>query len=247
MIRGNLLKKLSIKISKIFSLYSLIISIIGLGIISFLTFNQSISKIALPFQRQIIGLIFASICSLGIIAGISPKRCSQRIHSRIPKKEQITLKDERIKGHHPVCENFSNHVVKFGKRTYCIGCIGMVTGAIISLVGSIFYFFTDSHFGNFNVIIFLLGFLEILYGLTFFSLINVGKITRFFSNVIYVIGAFFLLVGIDGITNNFLLEFYLIIVIIFWIIARITLSQYKHRKICDICALGSCIFNEKEN
>ena len=161
------MKKLSIKNSKIFSVYSLIISIIGLGIIAFLTFDQSISKIALPFQRQIIGLIFASICSLGIIAGISPKRCSQRIHSRIPKKEQINLKVERIKGHHPACENFSNHVVKFGKRTYCIGCIGMVTGAIISLIGSIFYFFTDFYLGNFNVIIFLLGFLGILYGLTF--------------------------------------------------------------------------------
>ena len=237
------MNKLSIKNSKFFSLYSLIISIIGLCIIVFLTFNHSISKIVLPFQRQIIGLIFGLICLLGIVAGFSPKRCPRKIHLKNPEKGKFGLKDERIKGHHPTCENFSNHVVRIGKRTYCIGCIGMVTGAIISLIGSAFYFFTDSYFGDLNIIIFFLGFLGILCSLIIFSLINVGKTIRFFSNAIYVIGAFFLLVGIDGITNNFLLEFYLIIIIIFWIITRITLSQYKHRKICNRCTLGSCIFN----
>jgi hypothetical protein len=184
---------------------------------------------------------------MGIIAGISPKKCFRKIHLRIPKKEKMVLVDEKIKGHHPMCENYSVHVLKLGKSYHCIGCIGMVTGAIISMIGSSLFFFLDYRLGNFDITVFFAGFLGVLYGLIIFNLDNVGKIVRFFSNAMYVVGAFLLLIGIDGMTSNFLLEIYLIIIIIFWIMTRITLSQYKHKKICAACQFGSCIFNEKKS
>ena len=233
-----------------FGLASLVyigISLSGLCLLAVLTFNVPASGASFAWQRQMIGSIFGSICILGVIAGISPSRCSQMTHSRtvrkIPYNKNSSNSEETtmtLKGHHPTCGNFSSHVLQFRAKTYCAGCMGLVTGAIISLFGSLLYFFCGMRAGEVGVLIFWLGFVGVACGLLQYNLSVNRSTVHAFLNVVFVLGAFLLLVGVSEISGNVVVDFYLLISIVYWIIVRITLSQLEHRKICFSCGLKSC-------
>ena len=200
-----------------------------------------------PFQKQIVGSIFGVICLFGILAGILPSRCLGFLHFKSQKKssykiEENNTKESGFSGHHPTCGNFSTHILNFDKKTYCIGCTGMVIGAIISLIGSFLYFFIGFQVGAADVILFWLGFSGIVFGLLQYSLFNLRNKTGYLlTNIIFTSGAFLLLVGVCEITGNIAVESYLLILIIFWITTRIALSNHRHRKICVACNLKSCV------
>ncbi len=238
--------------SDILSLYFIGISFFGLYLLCVLTFYTPISTINFPLKRQLIGSIFGAICISGIIAGVSPSRCSWILHFKSQKKSshrtnQIeTGEITNFSGHHPICRNFSDHVFHLGNRTYCAGCTGMVLGATISLIGSFLYFFCGFHLGEVDAIIFWLGFIGVIFGLLQNNLLNLKSgVNRLFLNTIFVFGAFLLLIGINEITDNLVIEFYLLIIIAYWIMTRIFLSQRKHRKVCDSCSLKSCARSHK--
>lgn len=229
------------------SLFFIGLSLIGLTVLAVSTFTASISIINFDMQKQLIGSIFASICILGIILGIFPSRCSRILHFRTKsdKKEQNESETTTIGfvGHHPICGNFSAHILRFGSKTYCAGCTGLVLGAIISLLGISSYSFLDYDFGGNAALVFWVGFIAVVCGLLQYHLPdgNMGSIHLLF-NVTFVLGALFLLIGIHEITRNFILEVYSLVLIVYWIMARIMTSQMKHRKICETCSLKSCSY-----
>lgn len=191
------------------------------------------------------------ICLLGIIAGVSPSRCSRthrhfkRNHYNRHEEKNQTENGEtmiRVEGHHPSCENFSTHILSLGGKLYCTGCTGMVIGAIISLLASFLFLFAGFQIEVAETI-FWLGFSGVAFGLLqlLFNLRN--KISRLFLNIFFVLGAFFLLIGADEISGNFVLELYLLILIVYWIITRTLVSQWKHREVCSSCSLESCQFS----
>jgi len=221
----------------------------GLCLLAVLTSNIPIYAVKFPLQRQLTGSIFAAICLLGITAGVSPSRCSRMLHfKRSQNKNSYKTKKTstgeatiRFEGHHPTCGNFSAHVLKLGSKTYCAGCTGLVMGAIISLLGSFLYFFAGFHVGETGMPVFWLGFVGVACGLLQYNLFNVNRgAVHLFLNVIFVLGAFLLLIGLNQINGNFVLNFYLLILIVYWIITRIMLSQREHKNICATCGLKSC-------
>lgn len=215
-----------------------------------ITFKYPTSMIIFPFQRQLIGSFFALICLIGIMVGVFRSRCSQILHFRrrnkiFSKNNQINLQETRVnyKGHHPVCEKFNAHVLQIGEKKYCAGCTGLVIGAVLALFGCFLYFFLDFYVEESGMFVFWLGFTGVFCGLLQYHIFNrdSGSI-HFFLNVIFVMGAFLLLVGVNEITRNFFLEVYLLTSIIYWIIARIMLSQLEHKKICIACGLTPCSY-----
>ena len=225
------------------------ISLFGLCLLATLTFNIPISMMAPPLPKQLTGSIFGAICIMGIIVGISPSSCSRIIHFRkrntssYKTKPTITETTITFEGHHPTCGNFSVHVIRFGNKRYCAGCAGLVTGATMSLIGSLLYF-AGLHVGEAGMLIFWLGFIGVACGLLQYNLSNVNRgPVHFFLNVIFVLGAFLLLVGVNEISGSSFLGVYLLTLIVYWIMARITLSQLEHRKICATCNSKLCSFS----
>jgi hypothetical protein len=231
--------------------FYLAVSILGLGLLAILTFNRTVPKTYFPWQKPATGLIYSAICVLGIIAGLSPRRCSRVTHFKVANKSFLTTQkrfsDEEVtatfRGHHPTCGNFSSHVLLFGGRMFCAGCTGLVFGATLSLVGSALYFFGGLSFGEFCEIAFWMGFLGVIFGLLQYELPVSDSFLHFFLNVTFVLGAFFLLVEVNIASESFMLNLYLLLLIVYWILTRIELSRIEHRKKCFSCGSKPCNFS----
>ena len=186
-----------------------------------------------------------TICIIGILAGFLPSKCSEVMHilsrnKKSYKTEQTNSRATNFKfeGHHPTCGKFIPHILKFGNKTYCAGCSGLITGAIFSLIGSITYFFTGFGVGELKILIFWLGFVGVASSLLQYRIFAVKRGSIHFAvNVIFVMGAFLLLVGVNEINSNFILNLYLLILIGYWISTRIQLSRLEHKEICTTCDL----------
>jgi hypothetical protein len=154
------------------------------------------------------------------------------------------LKDKpAIRGHHYSCDSFSDHVLRVGGNIYCAGCTGLTTGAIIAILGGLVYFFFGVPFLS-EVAIFWAGFAGVFLGLVqhqFYRLFSIRNgFVRFSLNVVFVVGAFLLLVGANRITGDLSVDLYVICVILLWIFTRIVMSKGEHERICMQCDVETC-------
>lgn len=233
-----------------FAIISLSLSLIGLGLLPFILLSPP-PNLVIPWQNQLLGTAFTIICILGIIAAISPSHCSQYSKRKNRQELQITEKRSppvttnpiRKEGHHPTCDHYSNHVIRVRSRIYCAGCTGLATGAILAVLGSVLFFFGTLRF-IFPVMIYWLGWVFVAVGLLqhfIYRLIPVQRsVTRFLINVIFVVGAFFLLASVVQLTDSFILGTYLLVLILFWIFTRIIMSRRSHQRICAQCGTTDC-------
>jgi len=200
----------------------------------------------------VIGSVFGLICLLGIVAGIYPSRCSRLLHFQKKSQSKSVYDAEQggmgernatFEGHHPSCGNFSSHVFQLGDRKYCAGCTGLVIGAVVSLFGTLWFLFAELFLGYLSVVFLGLGLIGVALGILQYNLFNMQRSFVHLSlNVIFVLGAFFLLIGIEEVTSSLVLEVYFVALTLFWVLTRILLSQLEHRRICIACGLKSCRF-----
>jgi hypothetical protein len=138
-------------------------------------------------------------------------------------------------------------VVHIGGAVYCAGCTGLVLGAAIALVGSTLYFFLGVPLIC-ALVVFWLGFAGVALGLLQHPLYAVFKtrhgVVRVFVNIAFVVGAFLLLASVADLTNNLLLEAYLLLATIYWIFTRIAMSRRAHSRICTLCGDTGCRLSE---
>lgn len=188
------------------------------------------------------------ICILGILAAIYPGMCrgfikSQYKQNRNVKKSKSNNSPIRFEGHHPDCRQFENHTFKFDGKKYCPGCSGLFIGALIAVLGSLFYYFEGlptSYAQNF----FWIGTGLVFAVLFLIVFINLEKRLKFISNLILVVGSFLILIGILKAKDNLLMELYFLVLIVFWIITRICISETYHENICVNCQKESgCIYD----
>ena len=230
------------------SFYYLGVSLIGLGLLTVPTFHSPTATASFPMQKQLTGGLFAVICVLGIAAGLSPSRCSRVLHFResssksLGETEQISNEEPSVKlrGHHPTCGTFSSHVFSYGGRVYCAGCMGLVTGAILAVFGDFLYSFMSMDIGGGSTLVFWLGFVGVVCGLLQYSFPVDRSDVHFFLNVMFVLGAFFLLVGVNEVAGSLVLNLYFLALTIFWIVTRVALSQAEHRRMCSSCNRKPC-------
>jgi hypothetical protein len=171
-------------------------------------------------------------------------------HFRRAKKKEfnqvssgLPTKTVAFRGHHPDCGSFGAHVIRVGQRVFCAGCVGLILGAILSLFGVALHFFINMPFELNYFLAFWIGFVGVFCGLLQYHLFNWGKSSVHLAvNSYFVFGVFLFLVGIDGIIQNTIVDFYLIVLSLFWLYTRILLSQLDHRKICNSCHEGKCEF-----
>jgi len=185
---------------------------------------------------------------LGIIAGISPEKCTIALKVKRRQKDQYKNKTEKIHGikgiineaHHPRCHRFSWHVLRVGGKKMCAGCTGLIAGATIAVIGSFLYSLMTEPLGVIKNILFWSGFLGVFLGLLQYNLSVKNSLTHFLLNISFVLGAFTLFMGINELSPNFSLVSYYLVVIVYWIWTRIILSENEHKRICTTCPKNKC-------
>lgn len=236
--------------SKSLSFWLQILSLLGLGLIPLIVYRTMMEFPVLVSQPQLIGLIFIIICLLGAIVGVRPSSFSRsaRRKSRYkdhidPQEIDVPQQEPTLRGHHYSCDPFSDHVLVIRGKVFCAGCTGLTTGAVIAVLGSMVYFFLGISFIN-EVLAFWLGVSWVFFGLVQHKLYRVLSIRsgffRFILNVVFVLGAFLILIGANQLTENLIVDFYILGVILLWIINRIMMSSSEHERICKQCDDESC-------
>ena len=218
--------------------FSAVISTFGLVTTIILTLvSPAIVIENVPWRKPVVGSVFALICLLGIIAVLYPEKCSKIFDS--PKNSKLTTTHTDngnscavMQGHHPNCGGFSSHVINIGEHHLCAACTGLSVGAIMALVGTVLYFFMNWSVGEYVLFTVLLGVSGVALG--FLQLRSKG-IVRLALNICFVFGAFLVLIGIDESVGSVFLDLFFVALIVFWILTRILLSQWDHRRICRRC------------
>jgi hypothetical protein len=241
------------KVNSNTALIALVISLAGLCLLPFLLINSP-PTIMIPWQTQLIGSIFALICVVGGVAGVSPRHCSLSFRaSRKGREEKAQYSKPKPalniqkRGHHPTCDSYSGHILKLQSRVLCAGCTGLVTGAVIAICGSVLFFFVSLRFFD-PYLTFWIGFIFVALGLIQHLVyrmfgVNRGSI-RFIVNILFVLGPFLLLASLVQISNNLTMAGYLLLLTLYWIFTRISMSQRSHRLICRCCPNHTCVLRE---
>lgn len=229
---------------------SYLISFSSLAVLAALTITGPQEN--MQVQKELIGAAFGAICLLGILAGISPNRCNRLVgHAPIiktPSDEQVKAvreqKNPSFKGHHPDCGNFSSHIIQIGGRTYCAGCTGLVIGATMALIGTIVYTLLQSLSAHSVTVTFWSGLVGVTLGLLQYNLFANRASIHFLLNVVFVVGAFLLLVGVTEMNGSLSIGVYFLLLVLFLINVRSTLSRLEHRKKCVGCDVEYCVRQE---
>ncbi len=232
-------------------IFFLTVSFTGLVLIAVFAGLPQSAEHGDSWRKPLVGISFSIICVLGILAGVFPSKCSKIFHFKEEKQNNVSpnpnemLREKSIlKGHHPDCGSFDIHVFRLGDKVFCAGCIGLVLGAIFSLMGNLFYFFINQSFPIDYLLAFFIGTLGVSCGLLQYHLPGWGRSSVHLSvNTAFVFGVFLLLVGVDGLMQNLVIDLYLISLSIFWLYTRILFSQIDHKKICNACQLKECSFS----
>ena len=188
------------------------------------------------WRKPLIGSVFLLICAWGSLTAVSPRKCSMAHETRMTRalmnsnvRTGLPVSSE---GHHPDCGEFSAHVIRFGGTSYCAACAGLLAGGIIAIVMTSLYFFFELNLGLAGFPAVLVGQLGLVSGLTQFKL---KSWTRSAANLLFVLGSSLMLIGIDQLVGSVLVDTYVIGLVILWILTRVMISQWDHRRTCLSC------------
>lgn len=222
----------------------LLISLSGLCLLALIAFYPPKVVENFALRKPLVGSILGAECFLGILAVFYPKRCSRALDAS--GENRLTFNQNsrpRIRGHHLDCKNYSTHIFQVGDRYFCAGCAGMFSSAVVTLAGTILYFFGNLPLMS-SLPIFLLGCSGVALGLLQFHLYNLQSSSmRLFLNAFFVFGTFLALIGLDAITQNIFADLFLISLSFFWLYTRISLSRQDHRNICRSCDADLCQYD----
>jgi hypothetical protein len=225
--------------------YQLLISFTGLFLITVLTaFPPAVSG-DLSWRKPLTGLIFSTICVLGILAVFSPNHCFKIFN--IGKKRKVVGSNSTqyeshgtsntLQGHHPTCGNYDAHLFEFKGKIFCAACVGLLSGGLFALVMTAIYFFSDLQVSGYSTLIVILGIVGVSLGLFQFKFKSLIRMT---VNFIFVIGTLFILIGIDELVHSLFFDLFAVCLTVFWLLTRISLSQWDHKKICTNCEIENC-------
>jgi hypothetical protein len=228
---------------------NLTISILGLCVLAGLLLGGRVTATNFPYQGQAIDALFSMICVRGIVAASSPSRCNQFTHSwsvlegskHGPVGDKPSL--SASKGHHPDCERFFSHTLRFRGRTYCAGCTGMMAGAIVSLVWAQAFFLGGWRFGTDVSIVLLAGLIFILLGPLQGFLHHESALMHFLANAVFAFGSFAVLVAGCQLFENFFVGLYTLALTAHLVFTRVVVSGARHRRICRSCGNDLCRIN----
>ncbi len=225
-----------------------LLSLFGLILIAILAgFPPNVSE-NIPWRKPLIGSIFSAICVFGVLSVFSPTQCSTIFRLKKTKYTNNSTSgmfaahtpSSSRQGHHPRCGKFAAHVFRIRDKTFCTACTGLLLGGLFALAGALLYFFGIWHVaGENSSMVVVFGILGVGLGLFQF---NFSNLARFLLNTFFVLGALFILIGIDVQVHSLVFDLFVVSLTLFWLFTRISLSQWDHRRICSECNVAGCKF-----
>ena len=238
-------------------LFLVSVSLFGLILAVLLAFYPPISQENFPWRKPLVGSTYSVVCVLGILAVFFPKTCSRLFDVGKRDKSQNRFfgfkRNESIsctaasalRGHHPLCGRFSAHVFHLGNRIFCATCSGLFLGALIVLVGVTLFFFGNWQIEQNASLAVLVGAGGVILGLLQSPLpILQNSVIRLLSSGFFVVGMFLILIGNEELAHSTSVDLFFVALSVFWLLTRISLSQWNHEQICSKCTLDSCSFAE---
>mgnify|MGYP001036737374 FL=1 len=228
------------------------VSFFGLFLVPMFASHPPTEQNPLFWRKPLVGLIYGLVCLLGILAVFSPKKCSGVSHfekhpNELNNSRKSVSKEKlfTIVGHHPNCGNFSAHIFQIGNAKLCSSCTGLFLGALGALAGTAMYFFGNWHIAQVVHSLLWVGILGVASGLLQYLLFNVGKsFVRLFLNSVFVLGTFLILIGLDELTQSLATDLFIVLMSVFWLYTRISLSEWNHERVCYYCKVVSCRFRK---
>jgi len=224
-------------------LFLIAVSIFGLVLSLFFVVYPSKLEDDFKFRKLTVGSAFGAVCVLGIFAALFPSSCSAipnfKKRSRY-KQSNPTMHETTLRAHHPSCADYSTHILCIGNRKFCATCSGLLVGATAVLIGTGLYFFGNLGIGE-SFLLVSVGTCAVIFSLLQSALPKLSNgFTRFFANVIFVVGCFLMLVGIDQTAKNTSIGLFFVALSVLWILTKIAFSQLDHQRICSQCSTESC-------
>lgn len=224
------------------------LSLLGLFLIIALVESSHPTTANLSWRKPAIGTLFSIVCITGILAGVFPSKCSSTIHfGKIQSTTRGAENETVFSGHHPRCGQFKAHIFQVGDKVLCAGCTGLIIGAVLSLFGVVMYFMNQCTLLG-GPLVFWVGVIGVCCGLLQYHFFNWGSyFVHLIVNVLFVFGSFLLLISVDAITKSWIIDVYLIVLSVFWVFTRISLSQMDHKRICSACPMEKCKFSKEKD
>lgn len=225
--------------------YQLPLSFAGLFLVVLLTLFPPIVMGDVPWRKPLIGSIFGSICALGVFAVFSPNKCLS-ILTIGKKKGMVGLdsaklsshgKSNALEGHHPNCGNYDAHVFRIRGKSVCAACAGLLIGGLLALTMVAIYFFGDWSVTDYSSLMVLLGVIGVSFGLFQFKF---SGLVRLSVNTFFVFGNLLILVGVDDLLHSLFFDLFVVSLVVFWLLTRVSLSHWDHEMICSGCEVENC-------
>ncbi|MGZ4936970.1 MAG: hypothetical protein ACXV4C_10545 [Halobacteriota archaeon] len=231
-----------------------IISLCTLGALTTIPFLSPPVQDGLAWRQPLTGSLFALLCILGMIAVFFPQRCARRSsvypnsHHKASLHRQDSLQATSsiagitvTHGHHPRCERYRQHEFRLGEKTLCSACLGLFTGALISLAAACYIFLLQRPFDPPYGLASVVGALGVMIGVVSYVVTKTqGPAGRFFINAFMIVGMLLALIGADRSSQSLALNVLLISTCMLALFTRILLSQDRHDQICRTCE-QSCV------
>lgn len=222
-----------------FMKFTIVVSLFGSFTSLLMVFYPPSNTVDFFWRKPLIGSFFTTICIIGSIAAVSPRRCSKTFDTHLTKNKADTDIGGgflvKSKGHHPDCGRFSAHVARYRGVSYCAACTGLLVGVVIALATAVPYFFLGFNFIQVSLPAVVVGQMGIVLGLL---QLRFNGWVRSAANALFVFGSSLILIGIDQHVGSVFFDLYLIGLVMFWILTRIMISWWDHSRICLACGFS---------
>ena len=225
------------ELSRFFLLFLVAAAFFGLALVPLLLLQSNLQADQSQLRRPLVGVIYSVICIGGIVAVFYPGKC--RLTLQKPKGLSDSTKSSvskvNFKGHHPDCANFSANRITIMGSVFCAACSGLLIGAIAAMVGVVLFSLGFS-LGTGSLWALVAGEVLMIVGL---AQIKTRGYVKMGANALFVVGSFISLVEADLAAQSFLVDAYVLGLIVFMLWFRILLSEWNNKRTCDAC--GRCI------
>jgi len=216
--------------------FILVASIFGLAVSAAFLGKPDPFVAASNERRVIIAFAYDLVCIVGMLAVLFPVACSQILGIRALPTEASQERGIRatrfmsvqiLHGHHPL-ESTKRHELLIMGRSFCATCYGLLAGAVLSLVTVTVFglsgwsVWTDTHPAYF---MYLLGVSGVSVGLSQGLMPSIRARTRFALSFLFVVGTGLMLLSTDLLTANLGADLFVVLLAVFWLLSRISLSH----------------------
>ena len=186
-----------------------------------------------------VGLLFILSCIIGISLALKPnwlKGGSSKHASSLESNNMDEKTNRTRRGHHPICHNYQNHTISHKGKIFCAACLGLAIGSSLSILLMVLYLVIFPYLSLTEFILFLfIGLMIIVYSYIETVIPQRTGVSHVASNVLLVIGFFFVVAGVFGTTKSLLIGAFAVILSFLWLDTRVQLSHWNHEKICRNC------------